>query len=109
MIAQALGVLGLTGAAGQAPHGPLASGAGFWFPPGVSSVSAESDWVYMFIFYLIALFFVLIVGVMGYFVWKYRRVPGRDAEVTSTHNTALEVTWSVIPSILVLMMFWYGW
>jgi cytochrome c oxidase subunit 2 len=45
---------------------------------------------------------------MIYFVVKYNRK--RNPKATNVHgNMALEITWTVIPTILVLIMFWFGW
>ena len=42
-------------------------------------------------------FFALIVGLMVLFVIRYRRRAGREPEPSPHHNTALELTWTVIP------------
>ncbi len=44
-----------------------------------------------------------------YLVWRYnrKRVPVPISQ--KDHNVWLEVTWTVIPTILVGIMFWYGW
>ena len=45
---------------------------------------------------------------MIYFVFKYNRK--RNPKATNVHgNLGLEIAWTVIPTILVLIMFWYGW
>ncbi|MCG3138027.1 MAG: cytochrome c oxidase subunit 2 [Phycisphaerae bacterium] len=80
----------------------------FWLPPQASTVSAEVDWLFYFIYWLSVFFFVLIVGVMMYFIFRYRRQPGRRAEHTSHHNTLLELTWSGIPLLLVGFIFYTG-
>ncbi|MBZ0136431.1 MAG: c-type cytochrome [Planctomycetes bacterium] len=92
---------------------PLAdAGGSFWFPPEASSVAAGSDFTYDFILWLSILFFVAICGVTGYFVFKYRKRPGHTEEITSTHNTRLELAWSIIPLFLLMAIFgistyWY--
>ncbi|MDG1900972.1 MAG: cytochrome c oxidase subunit II [Bacteroidales bacterium] len=55
------------------------------------------------VFFLIAITFVMI-----YFLFKYRK---KNSPVATNipHNTLLEIVWTVIPTILVLIMFWYGW
>lgn len=88
------------------------AGGSFWFPPEASSVAAGSDFTYDFILWLCILFFVGICGVTLYFMVKYRKRPGHKEEVTSTHNTKLELTWSIIPLILLMGIFgistyWY--
>ena len=87
---------------------PGLRGPTFWMPEQASTVagtstgsSTSSTWICYF-------FFVLIVRVMVYFMWKYRRRPGVEAEQTATHNTPLELTWTIIPLILVIAIFYVG-
>ena len=82
--------------------------AGFWFPPQGSTVAENVDSVYFFILYVCTFFFVLIVGLMVLFMIKYRYRPGVEAEVTPTHNLPLELSWSVIPTLITIVMFWVG-
>ncbi|MCB9893132.1 MAG: cytochrome c oxidase subunit II [Planctomycetes bacterium] len=93
---------------------PLAQQAGgsFWFPPQASDVAAGVDFTYDLILWLCIIFFVLICGATLYFMVKYRKRPGHKEEVTSTHNTKLELAWSIIPLILLMVVFgvstyWY--
>jgi cytochrome c oxidase subunit II len=91
---------------------PLARGGSFWFPPQASDFAAGHDFVYDLILWLCVIFFVAICGATIYFVIKYRKRPGHKAEITSTHNTRLEVAWSVIPLLLLMLIFgvstfWY--
>ena len=51
---------------------------------------------------------VLIMGAMVYFVWKYRYRGGAHNAVEISHNTALEVAWSVIPLFVVIGLFAWG-
>jgi cytochrome c oxidase subunit 2 len=57
----------------------------------------------------ISLFFLLtLTALMVFFVVKYNRKKNIPA-VQVKDNTLLEVTWTVIPLILVLFMFYIGW
>ena len=88
---------------------PLAAGEGsFWMPPQGSTAAFEVDRVFYFIFWTSAFFFVLIVGLMVFFVIRYRRREGVEPGQTAHHNLALELTWSGIPLILVFVMFYMG-
>lgn len=80
----------------------------FWLPPGASTVAPEVDWLFYFIFWLSLFFFVLIVGLAMLFVLRYRRRPGVEAQETPHHNLALELTWSGIPTVLVIVIFVIG-
>jgi cytochrome c oxidase subunit 2 len=53
-------------------------------------------------------FFVLITVLTFWFVWKYRARPGHREEATAEHNQALEITWTVIPILIVIWIFWEG-
>lgn len=76
-------------------------------PPQGSAYSSEVDDLYMFLLWLSLFFFVLITGLVVYSVVKYRYKPG---VVTPhiTHNTTIEVTWTVIPLLLVILIFFWG-
>ena len=81
----------------------------YWFPEQASSFAAEVDYLYMAIFWISLVFFIGIVGVMVYFCIKYRRKGGViDPQPSTSHNTAIEILWSVLPSILLVWMFYFG-
>ncbi|MFW5653367.1 MAG: cytochrome c oxidase subunit II [Planctomycetota bacterium] len=80
----------------------------FWMPAPASTFAEGVDWLFYFILIVSAVFFILILIAMAFFVMRYRRREGHSAEITASHSTALELTWTIIPSILVLMMFYYG-
>ena len=62
----------------------------------------------MAITWISVVFFAIIVFFAVYFVWKYRRRPGVDPIPSSSHNTSLEIFWSVIPSIILVWIFYVG-
>src|SRR5262245_40476933 len=87
----------------------LASGEKtIWMPPQASTVAADIDFVFYYILYISAVFFVIINGAMFYFMWKYRRRGPRDQVGRITHSTPLEIGWSVLPGLLLIPMFWWG-
>ena len=78
----------------------------FWMPSEASTTAAGVDAVFYFIFWISAFFFALIVTLTVVFVIRYRRrYEGQPASSKVTHNTALELTWTIIPLILVIIMF----
>lgn len=81
---------------------------GFWFPKQASSFAADADWVYMMIMWICVLFFVPMVFCMVYFPWKYLKPKGAKAESNVSHNTPLELAWSILPSFLLVWMFLQG-
>ncbi len=84
------------------------SGSIFGMPEQASTIAPEVDLVYDVITWISLFFFVLIVVVMVVFCVKYRRSKHPVATSDVTHNTPLEVTWTIIPLILVIAMFYVG-
>ncbi len=76
-------------------------------PPQGSAYAAEVDTVYMALFWLsVVLFLGIAVCAIG-FAWRYRYKPGRVTP-HQTHNTMLEIIWSVIPLLLCIGIFFWG-
>jgi cytochrome c oxidase subunit 2 len=66
------------------------------------------DFAFFFIIAISVFFLVLITGLMIYFVFKYSRK--RNPKAQNIHGSVpLEILWTVIPTILVLFMFYFGW
>ena len=81
----------------------------YWFPEQASSFAGEVDYLYMAIFWISLVFFAAIVGTMVYFCIKYRRKGDViDPKPSPSHNTAIEILWSVVPSILLVWIFYVG-
>lgn len=83
----------------------MKSEATFQLPVGASTVSAEIDQIYYGIYALSVFFFLGIVGAMLYFMWKYRRKAPNELPSGPTHSTLVEVTWTVLPTIIVIIIF----
>ncbi len=79
-----------------------------WLPEAASTVAGEVDALFYFIFYASLFFFVLVTSAMVYFAIRYRKRGKRVLTSSISHNTALEVTWTVIPTILVFVIFIWG-
>jgi cytochrome c oxidase subunit II len=61
----------------------------------------------MFLIWLSLFFFLLIAGLAIYSAIRWRHKPG-DVTPHTTHNTTLEITWTIIPLFLVIMIFFWG-
>lgn len=83
-------------------------GGNFWLPESASTNAIGVDITFNFILWVSIFFFVLNVALMLIFAFLYRRREGVVQEKTSHHNTALEITWTVIPILIVLYMFYLG-
>ncbi len=74
----------------------------------VSNFVNSVDGTFLFTLIVSVFFLVLITFLMIFFVIKYNRK--RNPKGTNIHgNMGLEIAWTGIPTILVLIMFWYGW
>ena len=73
--------------------------------------TAHVDSVDFVMLYIVAISIILLLGItatMIYFVFKYNRKKGH-APVDIHGNVWLEIIWIVIPTLLVLSMFYYGY
>jgi len=77
--------------------------------PPLLSTTDTVDPIFYYILGVSAFFLVAIAVVMIVFVVKYhrRRHPYPTSQVSQ--NLALEITWTVIPTLIALSMFYYGW
>jgi cytochrome c oxidase subunit 2 len=75
---------------------------------GASNMVEGVDRTFVFIFTIALIFIVGITGFMIYTVIHFSRKKGKPAQQFSG-SVKLEVLWTTIPIILVLMMFYYGW
>lgn len=78
--------------------------------PKLASTFDHVDGLFYFTYAVCIFFFVLIVGVLLFSVVKYpRRTWDQPPASNTTHNTPLEVVWTVIPLIIVMVMFAWGY
>ena len=88
---------------------PLADKPGsFWMPPQASTNAAGVDGTFDLILWINFLYGVPIFVLIFYFAWKYRRRAGAPALPSPHHGFLLEVTWTVIPTIMVVGVFFQG-
>ncbi|MCA9299407.1 MAG: c-type cytochrome [Phycisphaerales bacterium] len=83
----------------------------FWFghSDDLTSQSTESEFMFMAIFWISAVSFVVLMALMGAFVMKYRKRPGNMySKPSPTHHNLLEITWTVLPSLILVWLFFRG-
>lgn len=80
----------------------------FMLPPARSTFAAETDALFNFINVASLVLLLGITVTMVYFAIRYRRKSEDEVTPVIKHNAALEVTWSVIPLILVIIVFAWG-
>ena len=83
--------------------------ANFWFPRSVNLEADGSDTMYLATLGLSTFFFFGITIAVIYFTWRYRHRKGHKAEPSPSHHDVLEITWTIIPTIIVVFLFYYGW
>ncbi len=81
----------------------------FWMPKAVNLEADSTDQMFYAVYALSVFFFLAITIAIVYFCIKYRHRPGHKAEPSAGHNDALEITWTVIPTIICVFLFYYGW
>lgn len=77
-------------------------------PPAKSTLADSYDQLFEFV-HISSL--VLTIGVLAaiiYFIIKYRRKSEDEVTPVMTHNNTLEITWSVLPLVMVLFIFAWG-
>ena len=80
----------------------------FWLPPTSSTFAANVDSLFYFIYWVSVLIFVLVTAISIFFMIRYRRRGKRELTSGVDHNTKLEILWTVIPTILVFVVFIWG-
>jgi cytochrome c oxidase subunit 2 len=75
---------------------------------GASNLAAGVDRAFVLIFSISAFFIISITAFIIWIVIRYNRKKNQPAR-QFTGNNLLEVVWTVIPLIIVLVMFYYGW
>ncbi|MEL6741306.1 MAG: cytochrome c oxidase subunit II, partial [Planctomycetota bacterium] len=80
----------------------------FFRDVGATDSAVYSDALFMLTWWFGVFWFVLLMGLMVYWVIKYRRRPGVPAPISPSHNTTLEVFWTIVPSASLLVIFFFG-
>jgi cytochrome c oxidase subunit 2 len=81
-----------------------------WNGPEASTQAHEIDTLLNVMIILSCFVFSIVLVMLGYCVWKYRAKPGDESDGEPIHgNTKLEITWTVIPTVIVLFGAVYSW
>src|SRR5262245_38103749 len=79
-----------------------------WLPEQASSFAARVDAIYFFLIAMSGVFSVAIAGLIIYFGVKYRRGSPASRAGRKPLSMAVEITWIVVPLLIVLMLFALG-
>lgn len=80
-----------------------------FMPEQGTQIAKSVDNLYGFLLVVSFISCAILIGGMVYFVLKYKRKTANDKTAYITHDTRLEVLWSVIPLIIFLVVFAWGW
>lgn len=80
----------------------------FWLPEGASTSAPAQDAIFYAVYWINVFFTLLIAAMVVVFVLKYRHRKGVKNESSAGHSTTLELTWTIIPTIIVLILYYYG-
>lgn len=77
--------------------------------PALITTTEAVDRVFLYLFGISVVLLVAITAVMIWFVFRYHRSRQPRPQPSPRYNLWLEVSWTLIPTLIVMAMFWYGW
>ena len=77
--------------------------------PALQTTTQAVDTAFYVIFGICGVMLAGIAVAMIWMVWRFNRKRQPAPLSQKDHNLWLEVVWTVIPTVLVMLMFWYGW
>jgi cytochrome c oxidase subunit II len=81
-----------------------------WFGPDASEQRDPIDTLFDVMVVLSSFVFSIVIVMLAYAIWKFRARPGDEGDGEPIHgNTKLEITWTVIPTVIVLFGAIYSW
>ena len=85
-----------------------AAGGPGWMPPQAATSAGKMDFVFYLILGITGAFFVIIMVAATWFSIRYRARKWTTPQPSPSHNTKLELFWSIIPLILLMMIFGFS-
>jgi cytochrome c oxidase subunit 2 len=76
---------------------------GSWLPENVSTFGGDVDEIFSLIFYITAVWFFLTEGLILYFIFRYRRKPGKKAAYVAG-DTWSQFAWVLLPLAVVVIL-----
>jgi len=75
-----------------------------------ATFSADVDYAFWLNFWISVILGLSVIIPMIYFAWKYRASNVKDEDISDvTHNTTLEIAWTLIPTAMLMVLFYYGY
>lgn len=80
----------------------------FWLPEAASTMAPEVDSLFNFVTIVSAILLVGVTAAILWFMYRYRRQDPSERPAPVEESRVLEISWIVIPTILVLLVFNWG-
>ncbi len=90
------------------PKIPFINIESIWLPRANSTIAPDVDWAWNVVMIVCILFFLLLMGLMFTFMYKYKRRTDNDETSDVDGNHRLERLWTIVPLILVAWLFFVG-
>ncbi|MFM6988078.1 MAG: cytochrome c oxidase subunit II [Arenimonas sp.] len=74
--------------------------------PGVTQTAANAYSAHMMMLWICVVIGVVVFGAMAYALLKFRKSKGAVPDTSLTHSTKLELIWTVIPVLILLVSAW---
>ena len=91
-------------ALGLATQAEANTSNGYNLPLGVTSLSRDIYALHMEVFWICVAIAVGVFGVMIYALVKFRRSQGAIPDTTLLHSTTVEIIWTIIPAVILVVM-----
>jgi cytochrome c oxidase subunit 2 len=80
------------------------------FNSGAVNFAADIDQAFWINFWISIVLGLSVLVPMFYFAWKYRESNVKNEDISNnSHNTPLEIAWTLIPTALMMVLFYYGY
>lgn len=75
-----------------------------------ATFSADVDQAFWINFWISVVLGLSVIIPMFYFAWKYSADKVKDEDIENViHNTPLEIAWTLIPTAMLMVLFYYGY
>ncbi|MBX6353263.1 MAG: cytochrome c oxidase subunit II [Thermoflavifilum sp.] len=81
---------------------------GTWLPPALTQMAREADTLFYVMLAVVTVFFVIVEVLLVTFLIRYRRSRQRQVGVAVHGNNKLEVVWTLIPAVILVLMGAFG-
>jgi cytochrome c oxidase subunit 2 len=76
----------------------------WWFQPAASPIQKSINWMMQFVLWIMFGVVLLVAGLLGYIMVRFN-AKRNPVPSTTTHNTLIEVLWTVVPALLLVVIF----